>query len=142
MNIDQLILALARTYGWPKMNTAEARVAVALTQLGMSPSDWECQFHLGPFRLDFAKVPERVDPEVDGWVHDNLKIRRQDRRRDKQLSEWGWTVVRIAIDDTEDLKVWLAPLVRTLSPPARDKAREAADGAYAGLIRSQVPWRC
>lgn len=63
---------------------------------------WEEQFRVGPYVLDFAWPAERIDLEVDGWVHTTKDVRRRDRERDRRLASWGFAVIRVNSSDDLD----------------------------------------
>lgn len=100
--IDTITKNVAEREGWDVTNAGEARVALALRKLGYRPADFATQFKLGPYKLDFALVAERIDIEADGWVHTARNVRRRDSTRDRQLRQWGWTVIRIDVDEDID----------------------------------------
>lgn len=101
--IDAITKAAAERDGWDVANAGEARVALALQRLGYRPADVFTQFRIGSYRLDFALVAERIDIEADGWVHTARDVRRRDTARDRQLREWGWTVIRLDLSqDVEE----------------------------------------
>jgi hypothetical protein len=60
------------------------------------------QFKVGLYRLDFAIPEDHIDIEIDGWVHTAANVRRADRVRDRALMNWGWTVVRISTEASEE----------------------------------------
>lgn len=97
--IEKITIDLARRNGWDVGNFGEAKVALHLGHLGYRPEDVATQFNLGPYKLDFALVAERIDIEADGWVHTARGVRRRDAVRDRRLREWGWTVIRVDVDD-------------------------------------------
>jgi len=96
--VHEAALHVAKARGWKVANGGEALVAIQLGALGYTPADVATQFNLGQFKLDFALVPERVAIEADGWVHTARDVRKRDALRNRQLREWGWTVVRIDVD--------------------------------------------
>lgn len=87
------------------MNHGESKVALALVQLGVRPDDVEVQFRVGPFRLDFAFVRERIAIEADGWVHTARSVIDRDKARDALLRSWGWLVVRLDTQCDVDMVV-------------------------------------
>lgn len=97
--VQKLTIDVAQRNGWDVKNYGEAKVALELRRLGYRPDDVATQFRLGPYKLDFALVAERIDIEADGWVHTARDVRRRDAVRDRRLREWGWTVIRIDVDD-------------------------------------------
>lgn len=100
--LDAIAKNVAEREGWKVTNAGEASVALALHKLGYKPSDVATQFNLGPYKLDFALVAERIDIEADGWVHTARNVRRRGAVRDRQLREWGWTVIRIDLSEDID----------------------------------------
>jgi very-short-patch-repair endonuclease len=101
----EIMIQGARDRGWNVTNTGEAEVARALRALGYAPESVECQFRLGPYRLDFALPAQRIDIEADGWVHTSKPVRARDRERDRTLREWGWTVIRVHTDQDVDAQL-------------------------------------
>jgi very-short-patch-repair endonuclease len=55
------------------------------------------QVVLGPFIVDFLAPSARLIVEVDGGVH--LAQQDADKRRDEALTELGYRVVRVLVDD-------------------------------------------
>jgi len=92
---------VARERGWIAGNYGEAMTALALNALGYNSGEVETQFRLGAYRLDFALPLEQIDIEADGWVHTADSTKARDRRRDQQLREWGWTVIRVNVDSSD-----------------------------------------
>ena len=91
---------ISEEWGWtPTSNAGEFAVIRALRMCRIAPSEVEQQFRLGPYRLDFAFVKERVCVEADGWPHTSQQVRRNDNRRDRQLRDWGWTTYRIRMPE-------------------------------------------
>lgn len=86
---------------WGEANHGEASIIRSLIALGVEREEVELQFPLGPYRLDFAFVRRRVAIESDGWVHTSSRVAAGDRRRDKQLEEWGWHTFRIDVEQEE-----------------------------------------
>lgn len=97
--LAQIIKQAARQEGWHITNSGEAILALELRRLGYNPDRVESQFSLGKYRLDFALVEERINIEADGWVHTTKDVRKRDRARDRQLRQWGWTTIRISLED-------------------------------------------
>jgi very-short-patch-repair endonuclease len=114
MALKDEVLEMAREHGWKVTNVGEARIALALMQLGWHASQVKTQFKLGPFRLDFALVRERMDIEADGWVHKTHDQKKRDKERDRQLEEWGWQTIRID-HELPDAAVRLARVIRPLN---------------------------
>lgn len=126
-NIAAMANDLLEERGWLCRNDGERRVADWLIEHGVKPSRHstsrpvaamtvtefdhyvadkatgvECQFHLGRYRLDFAFVKARFVIEADGWVHTNRMRRQLDKRRDRELQEWGWWTYRVNVDASEE----------------------------------------
>jgi very-short-patch-repair endonuclease len=130
---------VARERGWIVGNYGEAMTALALNELGYSSSGVETQFKLGAYRLDFALPLERIDSEADGWVHTADSTKARDRRRDQQLREWGWTVIRVNVDTAastaDELHKRLPP--RPQVQDYSDTMRAAVAGLQVQLDRLQ-----
>ena len=63
----------------------------------------------GPFELDFAFVPQRVDLEVDGWAtHGGRRAFEADRARDAYITGAGWVVVRVTWFQVMRRPAWVA----------------------------------
>ena len=63
----------------------------------------------GPFELDFAFVPQRVDLEVDGWAtHGSRRAFEADRARDAYITGAGWVVVRVTWFQVMRRPAWVA----------------------------------
>jgi hypothetical protein len=61
------------------------------------------------FELDFARLPERVDVEVDGWeAHGTRAAFLADRRRDALLTAAGWVVQRFTWFQVMNEAAWVA----------------------------------
>jgi very-short-patch-repair endonuclease len=134
---------VAQEAGWRVTNAGEADLALALRNLGYSPRNIETQFNLGPFKLDFAIVAARIDIEADGWVHTTSDVRKRDRLRDRQIREWGWTVIRIDLskDLREQLKAVPTPGELDLYTSAWGRIRCAVELAtfWIGRRRNLPP---
>ena len=53
------------------------------------------QHEVGPYRLDFAIPEKRIAIELDGHdYHKTKEQRTKDAKRDRYLTELGWTVLR------------------------------------------------
>jgi very-short-patch-repair endonuclease len=48
-----------------------------------------------PYKIDIAIPSKMIAIEVDGMSHLALERKEQDRRKDLQLTEKGWKVVRL-----------------------------------------------
>lgn len=58
------------------------------------------QYRVGRYALDFALVSEKIDLEIDGDQHYlDLKIVESDKRRNEFLKDNGWTVIRVRWSD-------------------------------------------
>lgn len=55
---------------------------------------WVSRFQNSIYQYDFAFPDLKIDIEVDGSTHNNLKVKEIDKRRDKFSIEQGWTVLR------------------------------------------------
>lgn len=77
MSLAEKDYRAAANEGWHVTNGGEAGVALALRKLGYGPRDVETQFNLGPYKLDFAIVRQRIDIEADGWVHTTRDVRKR-----------------------------------------------------------------
>jgi very-short-patch-repair endonuclease len=67
----------------------------------------------GRFELDFARVAERVDVEVDGWeAHGTPRAFQADRRRDALLTAEGWVVQRFTWFQVRRQPDWVAQRIR------------------------------
>jgi hypothetical protein len=51
----------------------------------------------GRCRMDFAHVEGKIDIEIDGISHDNMKQQKHDVERDGILRNLGWRVIRIRV---------------------------------------------
>ena len=112
--LAQITRQVASELGWNVKNHGEARLALMLKGLGFSAAEFETQFALGPYRLDFALPLHQIDIEADGWVHTAATTKARDKERDRRLREWGWTVIRVDIDaDGDEI---IAQLQRHLPP--------------------------
>lgn len=103
--VDQATLRAANDAGWTVRVVGEARLALALRKVGFCPDNWEFQFQLGPYRLDFAHPLYQIDVEADGWVHTAGTTRSRDNKRDRQLLNWGWHVFRVDSDDDGQIAI-------------------------------------
>ena len=57
------------------------------------------QHPIGPYRLDFACLSQRLAIEVDGSIHDSDDQIAHDMNRDRDMSERGFTTIRFAARD-------------------------------------------
>ena len=57
------------------------------------------QHPIGPYRLDFTCLSQRLAIEVDGSIHDSLHQIAHDVSRDGDLAERGFTTIRFAARD-------------------------------------------
>lgn len=90
-----------REEGHQLANADEAELLTALVRAGL-PSP-VCQFRIGRYRLDYAWPAWRVGVELDGPWHLTVDGRRRDRQRDAELNDWGWSTIRLRIDDRWDV---------------------------------------
>ena len=55
----------------------------------------EVNARIGPYKPDFLWRAEQLIVETDGWAHHSSRASfESDRRRDRQLRLWGYTVLR------------------------------------------------
>ena len=54
---------------------------------------------IGLFCLDFCDIDKKIDIEIDGGTHTLPDVIDKDKRRDKQLQELGWKIIRICWSD-------------------------------------------
>lgn len=67
-------------------------------------NDFIHNYHLGPYKLDFAWPDQKLCIEVDGDQHYRTQKRiDSDTRRDKYCEERGWTIIRIKWSDFDKL---------------------------------------
>jgi very-short-patch-repair endonuclease len=116
------LITAARSQGWEIGNGGEAKLALALHALDYTPANVATQFAIGPYRIDFAFPFERVAVEADGWVHTAANVRRRDKERDRQLTEWGWVTIRVDVQADIDREA----LKRALADAMADAAANAA----------------
>jgi very-short-patch-repair endonuclease len=91
--------------GWTiGSNLGEIKLVKAFDLARLKADEVEQQFRLGPYRLDFAAPRVYLAIEADGYHHRTEKGRWSDRRRDKQLAEWGWSTWRIDIDRDDSIE--------------------------------------
>lgn len=113
--LDAAMKSAVEEAGWKPGNAGENRIIQALRLIGLQPTDVEQQFHVGPYRLDFAWPRERLCIEADGWVHSNREMVRRDKERDAKLTAWGWIVCRVDIDqDGDQLRAEVARIVQDI----------------------------
>lgn len=51
---------------------------------------------VGLFTLDFCDLDRKIDLEIDGGTHLLPAVKEKDDRRDKQLKDLGWRVIRVS----------------------------------------------
>jgi very-short-patch-repair endonuclease len=74
------------------------------------------QHSVGPYIVDFACVERRVIVEIDGGYHDYVV--ESDKKRQRDLEQLGWTVIRYSNDDLlQDLEPVFADLAKRLGVP-------------------------
>lgn len=76
----------------------ERRVRLALVSLGV---EFAQEFPVGPWLIDFALIRDRIAIEADGdyW---HAKCADRDARRDSELADAGWRVVRLRERDIKN----------------------------------------
>jgi very-short-patch-repair endonuclease len=79
--------------------THPENVAFFLHKAGLRPVQ---QHRVGPYRLDFAFPPIKVDIEIDGWQQARPETAAKDAERDAYLHREGWLVFRVN-DDADAL---------------------------------------
>ena len=84
-------------------NDAEARLWGELRGRRLNGFKFVRQFPIGPYFADFACREKRLVVEVDGSQHAGSE---HDRRRDRFMSESGWSVVRF----------WNVDVLREMTP--------------------------
>lgn len=144
--IDQALKADIERRGWRPGNVGENNIARMLDILGFKPDDVEQQFNIGKFQLDFALVADRINIEADGWAHGNKRQQQRDKERNRQLLKWGWSVIRIDIQQPdEEIKQYLrwaigrareayrGPAIRRGPPPPLNARSHALFEEY-GLL--------
>jgi len=55
---------------------------------------WEYNLPVWKYRFDFAFPIEKIDVEVDGSSHVDVKVIEKDRRRDEWSKKNGWHIIR------------------------------------------------
>jgi very-short-patch-repair endonuclease len=88
-------LAIAAESGWIVRSVPEARIAVVLGRLGLTPWNTAAQYKVGRLRIDFAAPDVSVAIEVDGPHHRLPEKALKDIERDATLTAAGWMVFRV-----------------------------------------------
>jgi len=105
--------AAASERGWIVRSLPEARIALVLDRLGLTPRDTAVQCTVGRARIDFAAIDVKVGIEVDGPHHRLPEIALKDLGRDATLVAAGWMVFRVdAYGEDDELDNRLARIVR------------------------------
>jgi len=64
--------------------------------------DWESNYRVGPYYIDFAFPSIRVGIEVDGGIHQDKTVRMKDRIKEAYLESshknFGWIIFRVKHD--------------------------------------------
>lgn len=113
----------------------EARIRCALDTLGV---EFEQEYAVGKWSIDFANARHRIAIEADGDYWHSLTAER-DARRDEHLTRAGWRVVRLGeseVNSTRDLGAFILDRLRAatgldsadLASPAGGPARVLIDG--------------
>lgn len=58
------------------------------------------QHPIGDFIVDFAITTVRLAIEIDGGIHNLPTVKARDERREADLKERGWRILRIPNDET------------------------------------------
>ena len=58
------------------------------------------QHPIGDFIVDFAITTVRLAIEIDGGIHNLPTVNARDERREADLKERGWRILRIPNDET------------------------------------------
>lgn len=77
----------------------EDRVAYRFFRAGHT--DFDQEYSVGKYRLDFAWPKHKVAVEADGWHHRSPEGAAKDAERDSWLRSEGWVILRI--DDRHGL---------------------------------------
>jgi very-short-patch-repair endonuclease len=64
--------------------------------------EYETEFNVGIYSIDFAWVSKKLAIEIDGQQHEKKKQKESDLRKDKLLEDKGWKVLRIKWKDMYD----------------------------------------
>lgn len=78
--------------GEGKRSYPEAYIESKLKEDGLN---YEFQFQVGRYKVDFAFIDQKIALEVDGKQHLREKQLQSDRRKDAFLEESGWRVFRL-----------------------------------------------
>jgi len=106
-------VATASERGWVVRSVPEARIALLLDRLGLTPRDTATQCRVGRVRLDFAASDVKVAIEVDGPLHRLPERALKDIERDATLTAAGWMVFRVdAYSPDDELDHRLGRIVR------------------------------
>jgi very-short-patch-repair endonuclease len=100
------------------------------------------QFPLGPYRTDFAIPMLKLAIECDGeYWHRNPEALAKDKKRDQELSQHGWTVIRFAERDLEEnmrsVEYTLSTVIHDLWKTNFEKQKQMqqkAQGSFVGRI--------
>jgi very-short-patch-repair endonuclease len=62
---------------------------------------WIYNYQFGIYCFDFAFPDLKIDVEIDGETHLTDKVKKIDKRRDKNSVEKGWTVIRFTAKEVK-----------------------------------------
>ena len=93
----------ARRHRWRAGNAGEAAAALFMMRHGLTPLDVMEQFHIGPFRLDFAFPEQEIGIELQGgtWVnggHNRGAQMSKDYEKLNSAQACGWKVFQFSTD--------------------------------------------
>lgn len=81
--------------------------------------EYEEQYQIGPYQLDFAFTEMKVDLEIDGDQHHlDPRVIESDKRRNAYLTELGWKIIRVKWSDYQklvDKKTFVEYILKQLS---------------------------
>ena len=76
------------------MTPWERKVWVVLCNRGLEDSKFRRQFKIGNFVVDFCCLEMRLVVELDGGQHNDPKAQARDVKRQKQIENYGYRVLR------------------------------------------------
>jgi very-short-patch-repair endonuclease len=103
MSKQSSVLAIKRhknnddSFGWSTRKKLQPSYPekIAIKLLNELQIDYEREMPIGKYFVDFAIHSEKIAIEIDGQQHNKIERKRTDRKKDKLLSENGWSVFRI-----------------------------------------------